>query len=388
MPVTPEFSFKLLAKDGGARLGEITTPRGLIRTPAFMPVGTAATVKAVFPGDVKKTGADIILGNTYHLMLRPGAERVARLGGLHRFMRWDGPILTDSGGYQVMSLSQLRTMSEQGVTFRSHIDGALYDLTPERSIEVQNLLGADIQMQLDECTPFPATREEAEKSMLLSLRWAERSLAAFERYGQPGRALFGIVQGSVYPELRAQSAEALKSMSFHGYSIGGLAVGEGQKLMFDALSFTTPALPPEKPRYLMGVGTPSDIVGAVERGVDMFDCVMPTRSGRHGQAFTWAGKLNMRNAAHIEDMRPIDDTSACPAARDYSRAYIHHLLRAGEYLAPMILSWANTHFYQDLMAAIRQSIRDACFAELAARVREVYPSVTVAEEAGAEDPAV
>jgi queuine tRNA-ribosyltransferase len=386
--VTLPFSFKLLANQGDARLGEISTPRGIIRTPAFMPVGTAATVKAMFPDDVKKAGADIILGNTYHLMLRPGAERIDRLGGLHRFMRWDGPILTDSGGYQVMSLSQLRTVSENGVAFRSHIDGALYDLTPERSIEVQNLLGADIQMQFDECTPFPATFGEAERSMQLSLRWAERSLSAFHHYGKPGRALFGIVQGGVYPNLRAQSAEALTSMSFHGYSVGGLAVGEGQKLMFNTLSTTTPLLPQNKPRYLMGVGTPLDIVGAVERGIDMFDCVMPTRSGRHGQAFTWGGKLNMRNVAHIEDVRPLDERSACPAARDYSRAYIHHLFRAGEYLAPMLLTWANTFFYQDLMAAIRQSIREGTFADLAARVREAYPSATVAEEAGAEEPAV
>ncbi len=386
--MTAPFAFKLLSTDGGARLGEISTPRGAIRTPAFMPVGTSATVKAIFPGDVKRAGADVILGNTYHLMLRPGAERIARLGGLHRFMRWDGPILTDSGGYQVMSLSQLRTVTERGVTFRSHIDGALLDLTPERSIEIQNLLGADIQMQFDECTPFPATFEEADRSMRLSRRWAERSLAAFCRYRTKGRALFGIVQGSTYPELRVQSAEALTSMDFDCYSIGGLAVGEGQRRMFEVLSYTTPHLPSAKPRYLMGVGTPSDIAGAVERGIDMFDCVMPTRSGRHGQAFTWAGKLNMRNAAHMEDMRPIDATSTCPAARDYSRAYIHHLLRAGEYLAPMILSWANVHFYQDLMAVIRQSIREGTFADLAARIREAYPSTTIAEDAGPSEPDV
>jgi queuine tRNA-ribosyltransferase len=386
--VTHPFGFRLLANDGGARSGEIWTPRGIIQTPAFMPVGTAATVKAMFPEDVKETGANVILGNTYHLMLRPGAERIARLGGLHQFMGWDGPILTDSGGYQVMSLSQLRTVTERGVTFRSHIDGALCDLTPERSIEVQNLLGADIQMQFDECTLFPASPAEAEQSMQLSLRWGERSLAAFHKYSQPGRALFGIVQGGVYPELRGRSVELLTSMDFDGYAVGGLAVGEGQKLMFQSLSFTTPLLPASKPRYLMGVGTPADIVGAVERGIDMFDCVMPTRSGRHGQAFTWAGKLNMRNAAFSEDMRPLDETSACPAARDYSRAYIHHLLRAGEYLAPMILSWANTHFYQDLMTAIRQSILEGTFARLAARVREAYPSVTVADDAGVDDPAV
>jgi queuine tRNA-ribosyltransferase len=371
--VTAPFSFKLLEKDGDARLGEISTPRGAIPTPAFMPVGTAATVKAVFLKDVKKTGAAVILGNTYHLMLRPGAERIARLGGLHNFMGWEGPILTDSGGFQVMSLSELRTVTEQGVRFRSHVDGALHDLTPERSIEVQNLLGADIQMQFDECTPFPATFDEAARSMELSLRWGERSLTAFREMAPPGRALFGIVQGSVYPELRKQSAQALTSMDFNGYSIGGLAVGEGQKAMFEALTYTTPLLPADKPRYLMGVGTPADIIGAVERGVDMFDCVMPTRSGRHGQAFTWTGKLNMRNAAHIEDMRPLDETSECPASRDYPRAYIHHLLRAGEYLAPMILSWANTNFYQELMAAIRLSIREGNFAELAARIRSAYP---------------
>jgi queuine tRNA-ribosyltransferase len=371
--VTAPFSYKLLAKDGEARLGEIHTPRGIIRTPAFMPVGTAATVKAVYLDDVKNTGADVILGNTYHLMLRPGAERVARLGGLHRFMGWQGPILTDSGGFQVMSLSKLRTVTEAGVRFRSHIDGALYDLSPERSIEVQNLLGADIQMQFDECTPFPATFEEASRSMELSLRWGERSLAAFREQAPVGRALFGIVQGSVYPELRTRSAQALVSMGFDGYSVGGLAVGEGQEAMLEVLSYTTGLLPEGKPRYLMGVGTPADIVGAVERGIDMFDCVMPTRSGRHGQAFTWGGKLNMRNATHIEDTRPLDETSECPASRDYSRAYIHHLLRAGEYLAPMILSWANTNFYQELMTAIRASIQEGKFPELAARVRAAYP---------------
>jgi len=381
--MTQPFSYTLIARDGAARLGEIDTPRGKIRTPAFMPVGTTASVKAVFLDDVKAAGSDIILGNTYHLMLRPGAERIAKLGGLHSFMRWDGPILTDSGGFQVMSLAQLRKLTEKGVTFRSHIDGAMYELTPERSIEVQNLLGSDIQMQFDECTPFPATFEEAESSMRLSLRWAERSLDAFAIYGQPGRALFGIVQGSVYPDLRRESAAALTAMDFHGFSVGGLAVGEGQRAMFETLDYTTPLLPANKPRYLMGVGTPSDIVGAVERGIDMFDCVMPTRSGRHGQAFTWAGKLNIKNAAHIEDLRPLDETSTCPAARDYSRAYIHHLFRAGEYLAPMILSWANIAFYQELMAAIRKSIAEGTFAEVAARVRAAYPS-TADSEAGAE----
>jgi queuine tRNA-ribosyltransferase len=380
--VASPFSFQLLAQHKNARSGEITTPRGQIRTPAFMPVGTAATVKAVFLDNVRQTGADVILGNTYHLMLRPGAERVARLGGLHRFMGWDGPILTDSGGFQVMSLSQLRKVSEAGVTFRSHIDGASYELSPERSIEVQNLLGADIQMQFDECTPFPASFEEVERAMALSLRWAERSLSAFHNHAQAGRALFGIVQGGIHRPLRQESARALVAMNFDGYAIGGLAVGEGQALMLETLGYTLPLLPAGKPRYLMGVGTPSDIVGAVERGIDMFDCVMPTRSGRHGQAFTWAGKLNMRNAAHIEDARPLDDTSSCPAARDYSRAYIHHLIRAGEYLAPMILSWANIHFYQDLMAEIRRSIKDGTFDALATRIRAAYPSTTVAAEAG------
>ncbi len=383
--MTAQFSFRPLAKDGNARLGEIVTPRGVIRTPAFMPVGTAASVKAMFLDDVKNAGADVILGNVYHLMLRPGAERIARLGGLHRFMGWDGPILSDSGGYQVMSLSKLRKISENGVFFQSHIDGSPYELTPERSIEVQCLLGTDIQMQLDECTPFPAVFSEAEASMQLSLRWAERSLAAFRQKASPGQAIFGIVQGSVYPQLRSLSAAALTSMNFDGYAVGGLAVGEGQRSMLEVLSFTLPHLPADKPRYLMGVGTPSDIVGAVERGIDMFDCVMPTRQGRHGQAFTWRGRLNMRNAAHLEDPQPLDKNSACPAARDYSRAYSHHLFRAGEYLGPMILSWANISFYQDLMAAIRRSIGEGRFAELAARVREAYPSETVAEAAGAAD---
>jgi queuine tRNA-ribosyltransferase len=359
------------------------TARGTIRTPAFMPVGTAATVKAVFLKDVKAAGADIILGNTYHLMLRPGAERIARLGGLHRFMGWDGPILTDSGGFQVMSLSQLRQLDEDGVTFRSHVDGALHRVTPERSIEIQNLLHADIQMQFDECVAFPATRDEAERAMELSLRWADRSRDAFNTYTNGERALFGIVQGGVYPHLRERSASALVEMDLHGYSVGGLAVGEGQQAMLETLDATMPLLPQHKPRYLMGVGTPSDIVGAVERGIDMFDCVMPTRSGRHGQAFTWGGKLNMKNACHAEDMRPIDETSACPASRDYARAYIHHLFRTGEYLGPMLLSWANTHFYQDLMAAIRASIAEGTFATLAAKVRAAYPSTMVAEEAGA-----
>ncbi len=367
------FGFELLASDGAARTGRILTPRGVIRTPAFMPVGTAATVKAMFPDTVRATGADVILGNTYHLMLRPGAERVARLGGLHAFMNWNGPILTDSGGFQVMSLAQLRHLSEEGVLFQSHIDGARHMLTPERSIEVQCLLGADIQMQFDECTPYPATREEAAASMQLSLRWAERCRAAFARLGRHGQALFGIVQGGVYPDLRRRSADALTAMDFPGYAVGGLAVGEGQALMFAMLEATLPHLPWDKPRYLMGVGTPSDIAGAIARGIDMFDCVMPTRAGRHGLAFTWAGKLNLRNAVHAEDPRPLDAASTCPAARDYSRAYLHHLFKAGELLGPMLLSWANTHFYQEIMAEARASIAAGRYAEFLARITTLYP---------------
>ncbi|MEJ2123363.1 MAG: tRNA guanosine(34) transglycosylase Tgt [Alphaproteobacteria bacterium] len=367
------FSYRLITEDGAARLGEITTSRGQIRTPAFMPVGTAATVKAMFTDTVKATGADIILGNTYHLMLRPGAERMAKLGGLHRFMNWDGPILTDSGGYQVMSLAQLRKITEEGVAFQSHIDGSRHLLTPERSIEIQMLLGADIQMQFDECTPFPATWDEARSSMELSLRWAERSRAEFAKRTAGHEALFGIVQGSTFPDLRERSAGALVEMDFPGYSIGGLAVGEGQAAMLETLGHTTPMLPTGKPRYLMGVGTPSDIVAAVARGVDMFDCVMPTRAGRHGLAYTWEGKLNMRNACHADDERPLDETSACPAARDYSRAYLHHLIRANEILGMMLLSWANIHFYQELMAGARAAIAEGRFTDYAARVEALYP---------------
>jgi queuine tRNA-ribosyltransferase len=368
------FAFTLKARDGAARLGEIATSRGTIHTPAFMPVGTAATVKAMFTDSLVATGADIILGNTYHLMLRPGAERVARLGGLHRFMNWPRPILTDSGGYQVMSLAQLRKISEDGVTFQSHIDGSSHHLTPERSIEIQTLLGADIQMQFDECTPFPATFEDARASMELSLRWAERSRAAFERLAGAHQALFGIVQGSTYTDLRACSAEALTAMDFPGYAIGGLAVGEGQAVMLATLEATAPLLPAHKPRYLMGVGTPADIVAAVARGIDMFDCVMPTRSGRHGQAFTWAGKLNLRNAAFADDTAPLDPESSCPAARDYSRAYLHHLFKAGEILGAMLLSWANVHFYQSLMAEARRAIAEQRFAAFAAKVGAVFPA--------------
>jgi queuine tRNA-ribosyltransferase len=364
--------FDIHARDGDARTGAITTARGTIRTPAFMPVGTAATVKAMFPDTVRETGADIILGNTYHLMLRPGAERVARLGGLHSFMNWPGPILTDSGGFQVMSLAKLRKLSKDGVTFQSHIDGSTHLLTPERAVEIQCLLGSDIQMQLDECPPYPCTREEAASAVELSLRWAERAQEAFARQAAPGQSLFGIVQGGVHGDLRERSAKALVAMDLPGYAIGGLAVGEGPDLMLDTLAHTTPHLPEAKPRYLMGVGTPLDIVEAVARGVDMFDCVMPTRSGRHGQAFTWTGKVNLRNAAHADNAAPLDPDSACPAARDYSRAYLHHLVKAGEYLAPMLLSWANVAFYQDLMRAIRVAITEGELDALRARVRAVY----------------
>ena len=370
------FAFDIHARDGDARTGEITTGRGTIRTPAFMPVGTAATVKAMFPDTVRETGADIILGNTYHLMLRPGAERVARLGGLHAFMNWSGPILTDSGGFQVMSLAKLRKLNEHGVTFQSHIDGSTHLLTPERAVEIQCLLGSDLQMQLDECPPYPCTREEAASAVELSLRWAERAQEAFAKRAAPGQALFGIVQGGIHPDLRARSAKALVAMDFPGYAVGGLAVGEGPDLMLDTPALTTPYLPADKPRYLMGVGTPLDIVEAVARGVDMFDCVMPTRSGRHGQALTWDGKLNLKNAAHADDPAPLDPESACPAARDYSRAYLHHLVKAGEYLAPMLLTWANVAFYQDLMRAIRAAITAGELGALRARLRAAYPPAT------------
>jgi len=365
-------SFHIHARDGDARTGEITTPRGTIRTPAFMPVGTAATVKAMFPETVREAGADIILGNTYHLMLRPGAERVARLGGLHEFMNWPGPILTDSGGFQVMSLAKLLTLSEDGVTFQSHIDGSTHLLTPERAVEIQCLLGSDIQMQLDECPPYPCTREDVASAVELSLRWAERAQEAFAKRAAPGHALFGIVQGGVHPDLRAHSAKALVAMDLPGYAVGGLAVGEGPDLMLETLAQTTPHLPAEKPRYLMGVGTPLDIVEAVARGVDMFDCVMPTRSGRHGQAFTWAGKVNLRNAVHADDPGPLDAESDCPAARDYSRAYLHHLVKSGEYLAPMLLSWANVAFYQELMRETRAAIRENRLDALRARIGVAY----------------
>jgi len=365
------FSFELKAKDGRARTGAINTPRGVIRTPAFMPVGTGATVKSMFPEDVAATGADIILGNTYHLMLRPGAERVARLGGLHKFMHWEKPILTDSGGYQVMSLAKLRKISEQGVTFQSHLDGATIELTPERAIEVQCLLGSDIQMVLDECTPFPATRDEAKLSLDLSMRWAARSKTAFKALSAPGQAVFGIVQGSVYPELREKCANALIDIGFPGYAVGGLAVGEGQEAMFDMVEVTTAFLPEDRPRYLMGVGTPQDILGTIARGIDMFDCVMPTRAGRHGQAFTWAGRVNLRNACHADDASPLDSESNCPAAQ-YSRAYLHHLVKSGESLGGMLLTYANVQFYQELMARAREAIAAGNFAAFAEDVCRRY----------------
>lgn len=351
----PSFDFDLHATDGAARTGVLKTPRGDIRTPAFMPVGTAATVKALYPEQVKEAGADIILGNTYHLMLRPGAERVKRLGGLHHFMRWDGPILTDSGGFQVWSLSDLRQMSEEGVAFKSHLDGSKHMLTPERSIEIQaDLLGADISMQLDECTPYPCERDAAASSMQLSRRWGQRSKEAFgERSTQ---ALFGIVQGSTYEDLRRESAEGLIEIGFDGYAIGGLAVGEGFEMMCQVLDVTTPHLPHERPRYLMGVGKPIDLVEAVARGVDMFDCVLPTRSGRHGQAWTDWGPVNVKNARFAEDTRPMDETLDCPASRDYSRAYLHHLIRAGEYLGSMLLSWHNIAYFENLTARMRAAI--------------------------------
>jgi queuine tRNA-ribosyltransferase len=371
----PPFGYRKLAQNGLARRGEVVTPRGIIRTPAFMPVGTVATVKALYPEQVRDAGADILLGNTYHLMLRPGAERVARLGGLHSFMRWPGPILTDSGGFQVMSLAKIRKITEDGVTFQSHIDGSRHMLSPERSIEIQCLLGADIQMQFDECIELPAERGEVERAMELSLRWAERSKLAFERQletggANAGQALFAIVQGGVDPELRRRSAEALVAMDFPGYAVGGLAVGEGHEAMIATLAGTLPYLPDDKPRYLMGVGTPLDLIEAVRLGVDMFDCVMPTRNGRHGYAFTSTGTVNLRNAKHADDTRPLDPASSCPAAREYSRAYLHHLIRSGEYLGAMILSWVNTVFYQDLMAAMRTAIEQQRFDAWAAETKD------------------
>jgi len=359
------FRFELLATDGAARLGRVHTAHGPMDTPAFMPVGTAATVKAMMPESVASTGAQTILGNTYHLMLRPGAERVGRLGGLHEFMNWPGPILTDSGGFQVMSLAKLRKMTEEGVAFQSHIDGSRHLLTPERSMQIQHLLDADITMAFDECTPFPATHEQAADSMRLSMRWARRSRDAFVE--RPGYGLFGIVQGGIHQDLRTESAEALRGIGFDGYAIGGLAVGEGQELMFQTLDFTTPLLPTDRPRYLMGVGKPSDIIGAVLRGVDMFDCVMPTRSGRTAQAFTRRGTVNLRNARHQDDPRPLSEDCACPACRNYSRAYLHHLIRSEEILGPMLLTWHNIQFYQDTMRGLRAAIAEGRVQDFAAQ---------------------
>ncbi len=352
--MTQSFSFRLDATDGRARTGAIGTPRGEIRTPAFMPVGTAATVKAMLPGSVAATGADILLGNTYHLMLRPTAERIDRLGGLHAFMNWQRPILTDSGGFQVMSLGALRKLDEDGVTFRSHIDGSKHRLTPERSMEIQRLLGADIAMCFDECPALPADRARIEASMELSMRWAARSRDAFG--ARPGHALFGIQQGGLAEDLRARSAEALRGIGFEGYAIGGLAVGEGQEAMFACLDYAPAQLPEDRPRYLMGVGKPDDIVGAVARGIDMMDCVLPSRSGRTGQAWTRRGQVNLRNARHADDPRPLDEACACPACRDYSRAYLHHVVRSGEMIAGMLLTWHNLHYYQELMSGMREAI--------------------------------
>ncbi|MEM6739939.1 MAG: tRNA guanosine(34) transglycosylase Tgt [Pseudomonadota bacterium] len=358
---TNPFRFTLNATDGAARTGLIETPRGEIRTPAFMPVGTAATVKAMRPENVRETGADILLGNTYHLMLRPTAERIARLGGLHRFMNWERPILTDSGGFQVMSLAELRKLTEEGVTFRSHIDGSKHMLSPERSMEIQKLLGSDIVMCFDECPALPADRARIDESMRLSMRWAARSRDAFG--DRPGHALFGIQQGGLEEDLRAASAEALTRIGFDGYAVGGLAVGEGQKAMFGCLDYAPGQLPKERPRYLMGVGKPDDIVGAVKRGIDMFDCVLPSRSGRTGQAFTRRGVVNIKNARHADDPRPLDEDCTCPACRNYSRAYLHHLFRSGEILASMLLTWHNLHYYQEIMAGMRAAIAAGTFAK-------------------------
>ena len=349
-----DFSYTVSATDGAARLGQIATAHGVIDTPAFMPVGTAGTVKAMTPESVAETGAQIVLGNTYHLMLRPGADRVERLGGLHKFMNWPGPILTDSGGFQVMSLSKLRKMTEDGVTFQSHIDGKKFELTPESSIDIQRKLDADITMQLDECPAHTVDKKIINESMQLSLRWAERSKTAFNE--RPGYGVFGIVQGGVFDDLREQSAKGLIDMNFHGFAVGGLAVGESQDVMFQVLDDLMPHMPADKPRYLMGVGTPADIVGAVLRGIDMFDCVMPTRSGRTGKGFTRRGEVNIRNARHADDPRSLDERCKCPVCTNYSRAYIHHLVKAQEILGPMLLTWHNVQYYQDLMWWLKKSI--------------------------------
>jgi queuine tRNA-ribosyltransferase len=378
--MTPPNHFELSGRDGSARTGRLSTPHGVVRTPAFMPVGTAGAMKGLYWRDVREAGADIVLGNTYHLMLRPGAERIAALGGLQTFTGWNGPMLTDSGGFQVMSLSELRKVDERAVTFRSHIDGAMVELSPERSIEVQRLLGADIAMQMDECVRLPAGASDIERAMKLSLRWAERSKRAFEG-AQAGAMLFGIVQGGDLPELRRQSAGELAAIGFHGYAIGGLAVGEPQAVMLAMIEEVAPILPPDRPRYLMGVGTPDDILEAVSRGIDMFDCVMPTRNGRHGVAFTRFGQINLRNARHADDPRPLDEESSWPATCSYSRAYLHHLVRSGETLGAMLLSGINVAYYQQLMADIRQAIVQGTFAEFRERTRAGWASGDIAARA-------
>jgi queuine tRNA-ribosyltransferase len=370
--ITQPFSFTLHATDGSARRGSFVTPHGVVQTPAFMPVGTQGTVKGLRPEDVAATGSEIVLGNTYHLMLRPGPERVAALGGLHTFMNWQKPILTDSGGFQVMSLATLRKISEQSVVFRSHIDGTMFELSPERAIEIQALLGADISMQLDECLKLPAAREEIERAMRLSLRWAERSRRAFEARAREGYALFGIVQGGDDLQLRADSARELTQMGFEGYAIGGLAVGEPQTVMLNVVAETAPQLPADRPRYLMGVGTPHDLLEAVARGIDMFDCVMPTRNGRHGMAFTRFGSINLANARHADDSRPLDEESPHPAARTYSRAYLHHLTKANEILGAVLLSTINIAYYQALMGGMRRAIEDGSFAEFRAQTLDEW----------------
>ena len=373
--MTSGIHLALAATDGAARTGVLHTPRGDIRTPAFMPVGTAATVKAMLPQSVRETGADILLGNTYHLMLRPGAERVARLGGLHKFMDWQRSILTDSGGFQVMSLATLRKITEEGVRFQSHIDGHAEFLSPERAMEIQRLLGSDIQMVLDECPALPAEKPVIEKSLALSMRWAKRSKEAFGQQTEEekaGRACFGIVQGGTYADLRVRSAEVLREIGFHGYAVGGLAVGEPQAAMFETLEATVPHLPADRPRYLMGVGKPDDIVGAVLRGIDMFDCVLPTRSGRNGQAFTWDGPLNLKNARHAEDPGPLDPECGCPACRQFSRAYLHHTVKSGEIIAAMLLTWHNLRFYQDIMEGLRSAITAGAAADFAVRFLARY----------------
>ena len=359
--MTKKFSYSLKAVDEKARCGIISTPRGEIRTPAFMPVGTAATVKAMLPENVRSTGADVLLGNTYHLMLRPTAERIFELGGLHKFMNWERPILTDSGGFQVMSLAELRKLSEGGVSFKSHIDGSHHDLSPERSMEIQKMLGSDIVMCFDECPALPAPYEKIADSMKLSMRWAQRSRDAFGN--RPGYALFGIQQGGLEHELRAQSAEILRSIEFDGYALGGLAVGEGQEAMFRVLDFAPDMFPADKPRYLMGVGKPSDIVGAVKRGIDMMDCVLPSRSGRTGQAFTHRGVVNIKNARHQNDPRPLDASCQCPACKNYSRAYLHHVFKSQEIISSMLITWHNLHYYQELMEKMRKAILNQSFSD-------------------------